>query len=831
MNELELLKKRITREIAARKAAEAVIESKALELFHLNNQLQELNQALESKVQERTQQLTESERQYRLLVESAKEIIYYSNPEGYITYTNAMAEQVLGYSKEEFIGKHFTDFMPPEFMEEVMNYYITMRDNEVEDSYMEVLVLSKEGKAIWFGQNVKRIEQEDELVFSIVARDITERKEIEAALEIAQKTLSLSEQKYRSMIENMKLGILEVDLDGKVVKAYKGFCDMVEYEPEELVGLNPESFLLNDRARDIIASQHEKREKGIADIYEIPITTKSGKEKWMLISGAPFYNLNDEVVGSIGIHYDITYQKTLQKQLEIAKKKAEKAQAAEKQFLANMSHEIRTPLNAIIGMAHLLNDTTLDAEQKEFLDILSNSANLLHTLISDILDISKIDAGHIEKKLIPVNLPRLVGNVVNSFSMKAREKGIALELTIDKEIHTQLLVDELLLNQILINLVGNAVKFTHQGSVFVRVRLLSEKGDTLKIRFEVEDTGIGIPEKMHSVIFEKFRQVSDDTMKKYKGTGLGLSITRSLVEILEGNIHFQSNEGVGTRFIVDLPFTNVGKELEASEMLPLAGDVWKFADQKVLIAEDNAMNQKYISTLMKKWGIDFDLVEDGEDAVHHARMKAYDLIFMDLQMPRLDGLEATRQIMEKSLNQSTPIVALTASTFLTKKQMALSAGMKDFLSKPFTPPQLSAVLNRYLSVKTVPAPKVSGHFRFSNNLDTSALNEIYGDDIEYAYDMFTLFLDQCSAEFTTLENLVDAKSSIQVKRQAHKMKPTYRMVGLSHLCQILAEIEQTAEKDQSNGYTALFEQFSTDFKKSIKEVQKEQSILKNQIAQ
>lgn len=828
MEDIQMLKRRLEREVAARKQAESILESKAKELYSTNQQLIELNQQLEQRVTERTRQLTESEQRYRILVENAHDIIYTSDSDGYILYTNGIAEEILGYATEEILGNHFTDFVVPEFAEKTMEFYIGMRDEIVPDSYLELPVVTKTGEVVWLGQNVKRVLIDDHLTFTIVARNITERKEIENALQIAQKTLSLSEQKYRSMIENMKLGILEVDTNGQVIKAYDGFCEMVEYEPEELIGKNPESFLLNDRARKIISEQHEKREDGIAEIYEIPVITKSGKEKWMLISGAPFYNLDDEVAGSIGIHYDITYQKKLQEQLEIEKRKAESAQAAEQQFLANMSHEIRTPLNAVIGMSHLLQTTDLNEEQTEFLNILSSSADLLLTLISDILDISKIDAGHIDLKRVPIDLPGIIRNVMDSFSMKAKKKGLELIVEIDEDIQTQVISDELLLNQILINLVGNAVKFTHEGRVMLSVKIRNRTPNEMTIQFEISDTGIGISEEAKPSIFKKFKRDADLNERKYSGTGLGLSISKSLVEILGGTISFTSKKNIGTTFIATIPFVDTQVKLDEPKISEPVENVPVFKDVHLLIAEDNKLNQKYISTLMDKWGLVYDLVEDGLEVIEAAGLAKYDLIFMDLQMPKLGGLEAAKKIRSQGLNRQTPIIALTASTFLSKKQMAKEAGMNDFLTKPYTPTQLLKVITRHVRCE-FKLNRKEYNIPFSTQLDHAVLEEIYGDDHEYAIEMFHLFLAQINDQRDQLDAFIQEGKFQHARALTHKMRPTFKMIGLSKMTDLMGRLEEALECNELDQVKNIYKQVHEELPGVIVLVRKQMEILQSQL--
>jgi CheY-like chemotaxis protein len=396
----------------------------------------------------------------------------------------------------------------------------------------------------------------------------------------------------------------------------------------------------------------------------------------------------------------LTEKKKNEEYLIVAKKQAEAAQEAEKHFLAKMSHEIRTPLNAILGMTSLLSETKISSEQEEYLGILQSSANILQKLISDILDLAKVTARQMEVTKSSFNLYTLTTSLHKSFSFKLKEKGLDFIFNFDNRINLEVISDELLINQILINLLSNASKFTAEGFIKLETRLLKKSEDNYEVEFIVEDTGIGIPEQNLESIFENFKQANENISKEFGGTGLGLAIVKQIIEILGGKISVKSKLGKGSTFSVILPF-KINKDYQSN--IPARTGIFKdnFSQLKILIAEDNPMNQKYISRLMEKWDIDFKIGVDGGIAWEMAQKENYDIILMDIQMPVMNGYEVTEHIRTiDNPNKETYIVALTASALKEHKMEAIEKGMDGFLSKPFQPNQLKEVLENFIEEKT-----------------------------------------------------------------------------------------------------------------------------------
>ena len=647
-----------------------------------------------------------------------------------------------------------------------------------------------------------------------------------------------NELKYKRIMENMELGLLEVDTFGRIVKAYDWFCDMVGFSPEELVGQLATEIFLPDSFLPILEEQDRNRLRGQSGVYEVQMKKKGGEMIWVLISGTPIFNKSGKVTGSMGIHYDITKRKELQLELEQAKQVAEAAQEAEKQFLANMSHEIRTPLNAVIGMTHLLFDTRLSPKQKEYLSILKSSAAILRGLISDILDFSKIESGQMEVQTKEFDLVGLLKAVQKTFQLKLEGKPVEMELEVDVQIQNMVLGDDLMLNQILYNLIGNAEKFTAEGQITLGVKLMERIGNHLKLEFQVRDTGIGIEPEKKDLIFKDFKQASNEIKLKYGGTGLGLGITKRLIEMQGGSIMMESALGAGTTFKFYLEYEDTKRRSflnsqELSQTMPVDVETLR-----VLVVEDNYMNRKYISTLLQKWNINFEMVTDGQQAIDIAQKEKFDLILMDLQMPIVDGFEATIGIRStNNLNQNVPIIALTASAMVKEKDRAEQVGMTDFLSKPFTPVQLLGLLNNYgrASGDTRGAAldvydRTEDVFQFSPALDQAYLQAFYDDDLEHAADIFETFLGYSLVEFEQLPGLLKNESREAFRKQVHKLKPAFSMVGLTKLMKKMERLEKLCYTDEPDEVLAdLLQQVSDSVQQKNPILEQELERMKNRL--
>jgi signal transduction histidine kinase/ActR/RegA family two-component response regulator len=397
----------------------------------------------------------------------------------------------------------------------------------------------------------------------------------------------------------------------------------------------------------------------------------------------------------VGTHTDISDRKKAEASLVVAKEAADAANRAKSIFLANMSHEIRTPLNGVIGMLQLMQRTSLDAEQEEYAGIALQSSKRLTRLLSDILDLSRIEAGRVELNDSPYNFKEMIHSISQLFGPVARQKGLEFHLKVDSKLPSTLLGDMLRLQQILSNLIGNAIKFTESGYIELEACFLpATYGEKPRVLFIVSDTGVGIPEGMHEKLFEPFTQGEGDYARQFQGAGLGLTICRELVRLMGGNISVASNIGRGAEFYVAIPFKPA--PLEPS-FEPVAAPKPSTPTLRILLAEDDKVSQLALVKMLEKKGHRVHAVEDGQNALASLAAKPFDVVIMDVQMPIMDGVQATENIRKGDGGEAAiniPIIAMTAYAMSGDKEKFLSAGMNGYVSKPVDYAELENLLEQ-----------------------------------------------------------------------------------------------------------------------------------------
>lgn len=513
------------------------------------------------------------------------------------------------------------------------------------------------------------LENEDLLQLAdVVQEEIGKRQ-------IAETRKAQSDQRLLDIIESLNLGMARYDLEGRLTQVEPRFAEIFERKEDEMIGLRSSDFSVRHDLETGSPIEFYLTSK----VFESPYRKSSGELTWMLCTTAPLFDEAGRVEGGVIVVFDISARKKLEQEMIEARKAAEAGLELRKTILANVSHELRTPVNAIVGMSALLASTSLNDQQREYLKTMRFSSDGLLVLIDDLLDVSRIEAGKVELEELEFSMQENFSELTKSLRLRAEEKGLLFEWNLDERIAPRLLGDVHRLNQIITNLIGNAIKFTPQGKVRLEITQVGESNEMQGIRFSVIDTGIGIAAERQTAVFQAFAQEDNSTTRKYGGTGLGLSISKRIVEMMGGELKLTSEKNAGTAFSFEVQLKKSAEgSVVVKEFKP------NLEGSRILLVEDNKVNQFLANALLKSWNAQVDISEDGLDALDRMRNVNYDLVLMDLQMPIMDGFEATEQIRNE-LNSKVPIIGLSANALNGERERSLEKGMNEYVSKPFQP--------------------------------------------------------------------------------------------------------------------------------------------------
>ena len=691
-----------------------------------------------------------------------------------------------------------------------------IRNNEIDYYALEYRLLRRDGKIIWIldrGVVIEKDSKGNPLKIIGTHSDITIQKNAEMALKI-------KEEKYRNIIANMNLGLLEVDQDDTIQYANQRFCTMSGYDFDELAGRNASEVLIPIENRNQIKIKNELRKQHIADAYELPVIVKNGEQKWWLISGAPNYNDLGELVGSTGIHLDITDQKKLELDLLEAKVNAENSSKFKELFLANMSHEIRTPLNGIIGMIREISREPLSLKQNRYIKNAGTASQHLLSIVNDILDISKIESGQMILEMHAFSLRNVVNETISILLPAVDEKSLELLKVISPTIAPAYIGDSNRIRQILINVISNSIKYTEQGSIAIECDITGVKAKFHQLKLKISDTGIGMEASFVKNIFNKFTQGDLSTARKYGGTGLGMAITYELIQLMNGSITVSSQLGIGTSVEIEIELEEADESRMQVETFPISLDSLK--DKNILLVEDNDLNRIVAQDLLSFHNIKVTEANNGFQAIEELRKSSFDLILMDLQMPGMGGLEATK-VIRKEMQLETPIIALTGNAFKAELELCELAGMNGYITKPYEEKVLLRAILKCLKL-TDDVVEKSEYKSYTNsklyNLDY--LSQFSHGSPDFIGDMIAAFVDQTPPAVKQIKAAWLEGDSATVKSVAHRIKSNVDMFGIDELKQDIRTIESSTVDDlTSPEFGQLIRKLEEIINKVAEEITKE----------
>jgi PAS domain S-box-containing protein len=717
----------------------------------------------------------------RSLIEASLDPLVTISAEGKITDMNEALVSITGITREKLTGTYFFDyFTEPQKAREV--YEEVFSQGSVADSPLTLRHLNSSLTDVLFNGSVYKDDKGKIQGVVIVARDDTARK--------------LASQYARSIIEASRDPLFAISPEGKIIDVNEATLVATEKKRDEIINTDFFNYF----------TEPEKSRKAYREIFsqgfitDFPLTIKDGKLTDVLFNGSVYKDERGNVLGVVLVARDVTEQKRVANELleakvfaematelaEEAKIKAESAtivaenaMKAKQQFLSNMSHEIRTPMNAIIGFTKVVLKTQLTEEQKEYLTAIKLSGDALIVLLNDILDLAKVDAGKMVFELVPFRMALSLSAMLHLFETKIMEKNLILIKEFDSNIPQVLVGDPVRLHQIIINLVSNAVKFTSKGEITIGTKLLNTNEENVTIEFSVTDTGIGIPESKKEKIFENFQQASSETSRLYGGTGLGLAIVKQLVEAQGGSVDVKSkiNEGSVFSFILTFKKTDSDAELE-SDLVEFDKEMKNI---KVLVVEDIPLNQLLMKTLLDDFGFECELASNGRIAIEKLRNISYDVILMDLQMPEMNGFEATEYIRAK-LNLKIPIIALTADVTTVDLAKCRAVGMNDYISKPVDErilySKIVGLVKKNISA-TEQKENETGQNKKFKFIDLDYLSRRTKSDPVLMMQMISLYLEQTPTLISEMKKSLLNKDWNSLYASVHKIIPSFSIMGIS----------------------------------------------------
>jgi PAS domain S-box-containing protein len=751
---------------------------------------------LESEELEKLTGVISASRQgYRDLIDSLDQLIFTTSLDGELRAVNQRVAESLDLPYSEVVGHRLDEFFDEPRMEDLQSSITRFKERRHWNGTVRMR-LKKNGSVRYFDCILQAIVKDGFVVgASGLARDITQQRE--------------SETRFTELFETLQEGVYFCDSEGKLLDVNPALVRMLGYSHrEELIGTTIGNLYFEMPTELFPVRQRTHFSSTVT--REITLRRKDGKPVICIDNSNTVGDPNGQMIRHQGTLVDITVRKNSELELQKAKEAAEAANVAKSAFLAHISHEIRTPMNAVIGMTELALDTNLTAEQSEYLMMVRDSGKTLLALINDILDFSKIEAGKLDLEITDFSLRDSINEMVKLFGVRARQNGLELSSQIAPDVPDALLGDPGRLRQILSNLVDNAIKFTKQGDIAIRIEKDSQTAEDICVHFSVEDSGIGIPQDKQQLIFEAFSQADNSTTRKYGGTGLGLSISSRLVMMMGGKIWVESEANEGSVFHFTAKFSlqkqktgSVNRRRANSHPQSAAQHIGRDRRRKlhILLVEDNPINQLLARRLIDKRGDTLVVANSGREALAVLESQTFDLILMDIQMPEMSGIEVTAVIREKEkgTGQHIPIIATTASAMKEDKDRCLEVGMDAYLAKPIEKNALFETMD--LIMGSSPGPDNGSEIAQPTNqvFDTAMVLESLDGDSDLLREIIGISLTQFSKHMLNIQDGISKEDPKLLERAAHALKGAAANLLASEVMKTASQLEEMGRTGSLKG--------------------------------